>query len=245
MLPFEILYQDEYYIAINKPPGILVHKTRISEDKVFILQLLRDQIGQRVYPVHRLDRATSGVLLFGKSAEAASELGMLLMDKTVDKSYLAIVRGYMPEEGTIDYALADEESAKGMLPVPAITHFKKLGQSVIDAAIGLRYTTARFSLMEAIPETGRRHQIRKHFAHLRHPIICDSRHGDVKHNKYFREQFDMTRLLLHAGRLGFTHPFSQIPVTIQAMPDADFRNALDIVQLSTFLPAAYQLPEMN
>ena len=108
---FEILYEDEAFVAINKPSGILVHRTRISEDRVFVLQLLRDQLGHRVYPIHRLDRATSGVLLFGKTPEAAGKLGEQFMDKTVEKKYIAIVRGYAAEEELIDYALTDGSRA--------------------------------------------------------------------------------------------------------------------------------------
>ena len=224
---FEILYEDEHLIAINKPPGILVHRSRLSEDKVFVLQLLRDQIGQRLFPAHRLDRGTSGVLLFGKSAEAASALGEQFMDKSLEKKYIALVRGFVQEEATIDYPLADEESGKGL--VPAITHYKKLQQVTVDMAIGLRYSTARFSLVEIYPETGRRHQIRKHFAHLRHPVISDPRHGDVKHNKYFREQFGITRLLLHAVELKIAHPVSNEILTLKAAPDEEFLRALAIV----------------
>ena len=224
---FEILYDDADIIAINKPPGILVHRTRLSEDRVFVLQLLRDQIGQRIFPAHRLDRATSGVLLFGKTTEAAAALGQQFMDKSLGKKYTALVRGFVPEEQTIDYPLADEESGKGL--VPAVTHYKRLKQVTVDMGIGLRYSTARFSLVEAEPETGRRHQIRKHFAHLRHPIICDPRHGDVKHNKYFREQFGITRLLLHARQLTIKHPVTGDVLVLNAEPDAEFMRAVHIV----------------
>ncbi len=224
---FEILYEDADIIAINKPPGILVHRSRLSEDRVFVLQLLRDQIGQRLFPAHRLDRGTSGVLLFGKTTEAAAALGQQFMDKSLGKKYIALVRGFVQDEQTIDYPLADEESGKGL--VQAITYYKKLKQVTTDMAIGLRYSTARFSLVEVEPETGRRHQIRKHFAHLRHPIIGDPRHGDVKHNKYFREQFGITRLLLHARQLNIQHPVSGEPLCLEAEPDAEFLRAMNVV----------------
>ena len=224
---FEILYEDADIIAINKPPGILVHRSRLSEDRVFVLQLLRDQIGQRLFPAHRLDRGTSGVLLFGKTSEAAAALGQQFMDKSLGKKYIALVRGFVQDEQTIDYPLADEESGKGL--VQAITYYKKLKQVTTDMAIGLRYSTARFSLVEVEPETGRRHQIRKHFAHLRHPIIGDPRHGDVKHNKSFREQFGITRLLLHARQLNIQHPISGEPLCLEAEPDAEFLRAVDLV----------------
>ena len=233
-MSFPILFSDEHFVAINKPPGILMHRTRISEDTVFVVQLLRDQLGQRVYPVHRLDRATSGVLIFGKTPEAAGRLGEQVMDKSVDKKYLVVVRGWTPESGTIDYALDDPDSGRGRLP--AVTHFTLIGTSEIDAPIGLRYKTARFSLVEARLETGRRHQIRKHFAHLNYPVIGDKRHGDVKQNTYFREVFDMKRMLLHASELAFQHPFSGETIVIQAPVDEEFTRALGITHLYSHLP---------
>ena len=233
-MSFPILFSDEHFVAISKPPGLLMHRTRISEDTVFVVQILRDQLGQRVYPVHRLDRATSGVLIFGKTAEAAGRLGEQVMDKSVDKKYLVIVRGWTPESGTIDYALDDPDSGRGRLP--AVTHFTRLGTSEIAAAIGLRYKTARFSLVEARLETGRRHQIRKHFAHLNYPVIGDKRHGDVKQNTYFREVFGMKRMLLHASELAFRHPFSGDALSIHAPVDEEFMRALEITNLTGFLP---------
>lgn len=226
MTPFEILFEDEHLVAINKPWGILVHRTGISEDRVFVLQLLRDQLGgQYLYPAHRLDRGTSGVLLFGKNAEAARLLGEQMMDKSVTKKYLAIVRGWPPETGTIDYALEDKETRPGLF-LPAITHYKKLKSAVIDAAIGLRYPTARFSLMEIAPETGRRHQIRKHFAHVRYPIIGDTRHGDVKQNAYFKAHFNSKRMYLHAQTLQFLHPATQESIYLEAKHDIAFEQGL-------------------
>lgn len=233
-MDFPVLFSDEHFVAINKPPGILMHRTRISEDTVFLVQLLRDQLGHRIFPIHRLDRATSGALILGKTAEAASRLGIQFMDKSVDKLYLAIVRGWTPENGTIDYALDDPESGRGRLD--AITHFTRLGTSEITAAIGLRYPTARFSLVSAQLETGRRHQIRKHFAHLNYPVIGDSRHGDVKQNKYFREVFDLHRMFLHSHSLSFQHPFLEEPVHIVAPVDAVFEHTLRLLNLWEYYP---------
>jgi tRNA pseudouridine65 synthase len=226
---FEIVFQDDHYIAINKPHSILVHRTGLSQDTRFVLQLLRDQIGRRVYPIHRLDRATSGVLIFGKSAEAASRLGVLLMDKNVEKRYWAVVRGFTKDNDTIDYPLEDPETGKGMMP--AVTHYTKIAQTELDTAIGLRYPTARFSLLEVRPETGRRHQIRKHFAHLRHPVIGDVRHGDNKHNNFFRDAWGIQRLLLHAVSMRFEHPHTGQIVDIEAKPDDLFLKALGVLRL--------------
>jgi tRNA pseudouridine65 synthase len=229
--PFPILFEDEYLVAINKPAGILVHKTSMSEDKVFVLQLLRDQLGgERIFTTHRIDRGTSGVLVFAKTQEAARHLGEQFMDKSIDKKYWALVRGWLLEPATIDYALADKETKKAHLE--AVTRYIPLGTSEIDAAIGLRYPTARFSLVEAYPETGRRHQIRKHFAHINHPIIGDVRHGDVKQNKYFRDVFLHKRMMLHAAAMAFQHPDNQTIVKIEAPVDEQFREGLKLAQLN-------------
>jgi tRNA pseudouridine65 synthase len=231
--PFPILYEDEFFVAINKPSGILVHRTGMSEDRVFVLQLLRDQLGgSRIYPTHRIDRGTSGVLIFAKNPETARHFGEQFMGKTIEKKYWAMVRGWLYEPATIDYALADKETRKGHLD--AVTNYTPMGQSEIEAPIGLRYATARFSLIEAMPETGRRHQIRKHFAHIFHPVIGDVRHGDVKQNKYFRDVFDMRRMMLHAASLSFDHPETQQLMTIDAPIGEDFRHGLVLAKLEAF-----------
>jgi len=226
--PFDILYEDEILIAINKPPGILVHRTAISQDKRFVLQELRNQIGQRVFPVHRLDRGTSGVLLFAKNKEAASALGAQLRTKSIKKEYLAIVRGHPPDDGTIDYPLSKEAHKEARR---AITRFKMLQKAVVEKAVG-RYETARYSLLKLEPETGNRHQIRRHLAHLRHPIIGDKKHGDNKHNKFFKEYFGIGRLLLHASVLVFLHPISEKEVKIGAPLNVEFEKALLLLRIS-------------
>lgn len=229
---FDIVYEDADYVAINKPAGVLVHRTRISADRVFVLQLLRDQLGYRVYPIHRLDRATSGVLIFGKHPEAARALGLVFQGKGVEKKYLAVVRGYV-DAGCIDYPLADPEL--GQEAQPALTHYRCLRRSEIPHAIGLKYATARFSLVEVNPETGRRHQIRKHFAHIFHPIIGDMRHGDNKHNTYFRDRLGLECMLLHACSLAFVHPVHGLPVRIGAAYGEAFSRGLVLCGLDAAL----------
>ena len=220
---FSILFEDESLIAINKPTGILVHRTRISEDTEFVLQRLRRQIDQRIYPIHRLDRATSGVLIFGKNKEGASQLSEQFRAKKVEKQYLGIVRGYVEEQETIDYPLAKE---KWLPKKEAISHYRKLNQTEIQEPIG-RYQTARYSLVEVQIETGRRHQIRRHFSHLRHPIIGDKKHGDVKHNSYWRDNFGISRMLLHAQHMQFNHPKTGTNHLIYAPIDEAFQKALN------------------
>ena len=220
---FDILFEDEHLVAINKPSGILVHRTRISEDTRFVLQLLRDQLGQRLFPVHRLDRGTSGALVLGKNGEAASLLGAQFRNKEVEKEYLAVIRGFVSSEGTIDYPIANDPAKPRQ---EAVTHFTRLSQSELDWPIG-RYATARYSLVEIRTETGRRHQIRRHFAHIRHPVIGDKKHGDCKHNKYLREEWGIVRLLLHASELGVVHPFTGEKIRVVAPLGNVFHAAIE------------------
>ena len=223
----QILYQDEHYVAIDKPPGLLVHRSPISRDRVFVLQLLRDQLGRRVYPVHRLDRATSGVLIFGLSAAAAARLVERFEARMVDKQYLAVARGWVDAAGLIDHPVADDEG--NGIAQPARTRYRRLATVELPFAVD-RYPTARYSLVRVAPETGRRQQIRKHFKHISHHLVGDTTHGNGRHNRFFREQLGITRLLLMAHSLGFAHPYHGEPIGIDAMPDADWRRVAALFQ---------------
>ena len=212
----DILYEDAYYIAINKPNGLLVHRTRIAEEKKeFALQLLRDQTGLRLYPLHRLDRGTSGVLLFAKSAEAAAPIVKAFQERLPEKMYFAIVRGYAPESGTIDWPIRPDRDNNLKEPQEAVTHFVRLGTVELPIPVG-RYKTARYSFVKIKPETGRMHQIRKHFGHIRHYIIGDKKHGDWRHNLMFVEHLNSGSLLLHAAELTLEHPFTGSKIEIKA-----------------------------
>ncbi len=216
-----ILYRDEHTIAVDKPAGMLVHRSWIAEeDEVFLLQTLRDQIGQRVYPIHRLDRPTSGVMLFALSSEAASKMCGVFEQRSVTKEYLAIVRGYTEERGHIDYALREEPHKPEQ---QAITDYQRLATVELPIPIG-RYQSARYSLVRVTPLTGRMRQIRKHFHHIFHPLIGDTSHGEGRHNRLFREHFDCHRLLLHAHRLTLQLPHHDDTITIEApLPDEFIR----------------------
>jgi len=225
-----VLYEDDDLVAVSKPFGLIVHRTRMSEDKVFLLQSLRDQLGYPLYTIHRLDRPTSGVVLFGKTPQAAAEISKLFREQKIKKYYLAVVRGWINDSGVIEYGLKDVETGK-LQPQEAVTHYRPLGTSEIDHAIGLKYPTARFSLTLVEPLTGRRHQIRKHFSHLRHPIIGDKKHGDVKQNKYFRENFGLDRMFLHALQISFKHTFSSRQLCIYCPPDPYFLKGVEVTGL--------------
>ena len=224
MQAFDLLFHDEHFVAINKPKGILVHRTKISEDNVFVLQRLRNQIKQRIYPVHRLDRATSGVLIFGKTKASAHQLAFQFSKQNISKTYIAIVRGFVEKKASIQYPLK-----KGSRMQEAITHYELISQTTIDVAIS-RYPSSRYSFVKIVPQTGKWHQIRRHFAHIRHPIIGDKRHGDCKHNKYFREVLGIERMLLHALDLSFFHPERKEVIKLTAPTDEEFKKALEVLR---------------
>jgi tRNA pseudouridine65 synthase len=224
-MDLEILYLDEHIVAINKPHGLLVHRSPIASDaSEFAVQLLRDQIGQKVYPVHRLDRKTSGVLVFALNEEVNVLLQKSFMNKEVQKSYLTMVRGFAPEKGTIDYALTTDDGKVQ----DAVTHFITLDHFEINVPFG-KHVTSRYSLVNVEPETGRMHQIRKHFAHIFHPIIGDRPHGCNKQNKLFLEQWNMNTMLLHAQQVSFIHPVSGEEIRIQAGMSSEFKRMLDLI----------------
>ncbi len=225
MSPLNILFQDDSLVAINKPHGLLVHRSSIARDvDEFALQLLRDQLNQQVYPAHRIDRKTGGVLLFALSKEVEKLMQQQFQDNQVDKRYLAIVRGHTPDEEEIDYPLRKEN---GTLQL-AFTRYKTLARAELDVALG-SHLTSRYSFIEARPETGRMHQLRKHFSHIFHPIIGDRTHGCNKQNKLFKEQWESDTMFLHASQLIFTHPITKELVNITAPLQNEFFKLINIM----------------
>jgi tRNA pseudouridine65 synthase len=221
----DILYRDEHLIAINKPHGLLVHRSPIAADaEEFALQLLRDQIGQKVNPVHRLDRATGGLLLFALNKEAEIAMQQQFMDNLVKKTYLAIVRGHTPDKEDIDYPLKKEN---GTLQ-DAFTTYTTINRVEIAVPLG-KHDTSRYSLIEVKPATGRMHQIRKHMSHVFHPIVGDRTHGCNKQNRLFKEKWEMITLLLHASQLKFKHPVTGIEVIIEAPARDEFNRVMQLM----------------
>ena len=230
----EVIYQDEYLVAINKPSGLLVHRSPIDRHETrFALQLVRDQIGQHVYPVHRLDKPTSGVLLFGLSGEMARLVSGQFAAATVHKHYLAVVRGYCPQGGLIDHPLqlkldriADRDRRQDPLPQQAQTRFQRLATVEVPFAVD-RYPQSRYSLVALQPRTGRKHQLRRHMKHIGHPIIGDAKHGKGLHNRFFQAQYDCHRLLLACVGMELSHPVTGQPLQLQAALDAPFWRVLE------------------
>ncbi len=209
---FDILFQDDHFIAIHKPPGIHVHPTPLAKGETSCTQILKNELGQKVYSVHRLDRATSGVLLFALHADAARKVTQLFTERLVKKIYWAVVRGFVDSEGRIDHPLREDRYKER---VNAVTEYRCLATVELPYPVG-KFATARYSMVEIYPQTGRKNQIRKHFNKRSHPIIGDGTYGDNKHNRFFREQFGTYRLLLIAKSLSFEHPFTQQRLTIEA-----------------------------
>ncbi len=225
--PLEILYRDEHLVAVNKPNGLLVHRSYIAAgEAVFAMQLVRDQIGQRVHTVHRLDRKTSGVLLFALNSATAALLQESFANQLIDKKYTAIVRGFFPGDMELDYDLTNDRGKQQH----AFTRFKLLKQVEIAVPFG-KHQTSRYSLIEAYPKTGRQHQIRKHCAHLNHPIIGDRPHGCNKQNRLFKERWDMTTMLLHASVMKLKHPLTNVPLELHAPLNEEFKRVKMLLNL--------------
>lgn len=229
VVTLKIIYQDEHYIAVDKPAGLLVHRSPIDAgETVFALQLLRDQIGQIVYPCHRLDRPTSGALLFALDQDSHRFTQEELAGQGCEKNYLAVVRGWTEAAGSIDYALRSEEPPHKIQS--AVTEFETLARSELNEPVG-RYPTARFSLLKLQPKSGRKHQLRRHMAHIRHPILGDTRHGDGAQNRFLRKHCGCQRLMLRATSLVFTHRTSGERIRLQAGPEDEFDRVVKVLHI--------------
>jgi len=200
----EILLEAPRFVVVAKPSGLLVHRGW-GDDPVTALELVRDRVGRWVYPVHRLDRATSGALLFALDPEAARALHDRFEAGEVQKRYLALVRGVPPEEALIDHAIPRRE---GGPRVPAVTEVRRL------------HAGDHLALVEARPRTGRLHQVRRHLKHISHPVIGDANYGKGALNRLYRDQFGLARLALHAAEIAFLDPWTGAPVRVAApLPD--------------------------
>lgn len=222
-MELEILYEDQALIAINKPHGLLVHRTKMAADATaFAVQILRNQLGGlHVYPVHRLDRKTAGILLFAKTKQANQDVQKLFREGQVDKSYRALVRGFVKDSGCIDYALTHEDKTQ-----EAVTHYQLLQHIELNVPFG-KFETSRYSLVELKPTTGRFHQLRKHMAHILHPIIGDRPHGCNKQNKLWKEKYQIDTMCLCATELRLTYPENQL-ISISSSYSQEIQKALTL-----------------
>jgi tRNA pseudouridine65 synthase len=225
-----ILYQDDYLVAIDKPAGLFVHRSFMDKNEIyFALQLVRDQIGQYVYPVHRLDKPTSGVLLFALNKDVARQMSDMFVNKTIQKTYYALVRGHLLGDGLIDYPLkekldklGDKNVSRDKPAQEAQSYYQSIAIASVDISLG-KYNSVRYSLIKLLPKTGRRHQLRRHLAHLRHPIIGDINYGDNKQNPFFNQYFGFKRLMLIAKQLDFAHPVTGEQLNISVKFDQQWQ----------------------
>ncbi len=219
----EVLYADDAIVAVDKPAGLASHRSKlVGSDDCYLVDLVREATGRTLYLAHRLDRATSGVVLLAATKPLVASLGAQFMARTVGKRYLAVVRGHLDDVGVVDHPL----DAPGKPdPKPATTRFRTLARIELPIPLS-RYTSVRYSLVECEPETGRYQQIRRHFRHVSHHLVGDTTHGRGEHNRLFRERFGVHRLLLHARALSFDHPLGGARTTIEAPLDEPFRRAL-------------------
>jgi len=230
--PLTELYRDDWLLAVHKPAGLLVHRSPIDKHETeFALQYARElNGGDHVYAVHRLDRPTSGLLLFARDPQTASLLGQAMMTHRVRKTYRALVRGWPPESGLIDHALREHAVDRRLKDEPqplreAQTRYTRLATTQLPVEIE-GFPTSRYSLMQLHPLTGRKHQLRRHMQHISHPIIGDTNYGRTKHNHYFAQRFGHSRLMLAATELQLAHPITGAAMHLKAEPSEDFQRGV-------------------
>ncbi len=242
-VPLSIVYQDHYLVAIDKPAGLLVHKSPVDRrETLFAVQQLRDQIGQRVYPLHRLDKPTSGVLLFALSPEIVRQVAAGWAE--VRKDYLAVVRGFAPAEMLIDHPLRPDPDDRIKRPAKdepqaALTQLKTLAQIDLPYRVDT-YPSSRYSLVQCQPLSGRRHQLRRHLKHISHPIIGDAKHGKGRHNRFFATQFQAPGLMLSATRLSLPHPVSGAQLTLDTPVSPAMQRIIDTFNWRVHMPREWQ-----
>jgi tRNA pseudouridine65 synthase len=238
----EVVYRDESLVAINKPSGLLVHRSPVDRHETrFALQLLRDQLGQRVYPTHRLDTPTSGLLVFALDAQTAAALGAAFAQRRVRKNYLAVLRGWCPEQLDIDHPLREIDDPgyadrRTEAAASAQTVLRRLALAELPFSVD-RYASSRYSLAWLQPLSGRRHQLRRHMKHISHPIIGDAKYGKGLHNRFFQQQLGVSGLLLSCIGLGFAHPVSGHALQLRCRPSPQLCAAADALGWSAQLCA--------
>lgn len=221
-----VLYRDDHLVAINKPAGLLVHRGW-ARDRVTALALVRDLVGKHVHPVHRLDRATSGVLLFALDPDTTRLVQAQFAEGQVVKNYLLLCRGPLAQGGLIDHALRKSKEHERR---PACTAVRPLG------------SFERYSLVEARPYTGRQHQVRRHLKHISAPLIGDTRYGKGEHNRRFRQDFELHRLCLHASKTRLLHPYEGHELLLRAPLPDDLLQPFSLIGLADAAQRSIQAP---
>ena len=226
-MQIEILAHNERWLAVNKPAGLSVYESSYTGPREeTLLGLLRKQLDvDRLHAIHRLDHATSGVLLLARDARSAAMLSGQFESRAVDKRYIAVVRGEPADVFEVDHPLSGSDGRGA--GKPALTRFRTLARVRLPIPLA-RHPEARYALIEASPETGRYHQIRRHLKHAAHPIVGDVKYGKGEHNRVFRQHYGVHRLLLHARGLSFIDPLDDSKISVEAPYDAAFTKALAV-----------------
>lgn len=241
--PIQVVYRDDHYVAVFKPAGLVVHRGKLTRaDEPVLLQALRDQLNQFIYPIHRLDRPTAGLILFGLHSAAASRMAELFTNRHVSKYYQALVRGFAPLAGVVDKPL-QEQYGEEMFPESTIdhpkqtaeTHFHRLRLFQAPWPVS-EYPASRYSLLEIRPVTGRWHQIRRHLNHIAHPVLGDHRHGDHRCNQLLYAQTGVYRMLLTAMRMDFRHPFTDELLSIVVSRGSEFDRVINALKCYEVAP---------
>lgn len=210
-----ICFEDDYIIAVTKPCNVLVHHSymaRNMDEETTLLDLLQEQYKHKYYPLHRLDRKTSGIILLAKTREHVSVFQDLFLQNKIQKTYFALVRGFAPESGLIDSPVKGRDAN---VYKEALTTFKKINKIALNIAVH-PYESSRYSLVELNPKTGRLHQLRIHLNKISHPIIGDPKYGDRFHNRMFEKEFYCTNMFLHARKIEFIHPITKLDVCVES-----------------------------
>lgn len=221
--PLSVLHRDPWLLAVCKPAGLLMHRSALdAHEQDDLVGRLRQQLGAAVWPLHRLDKGTSGVVLLARDAVTASRLGEAFANGQVDKRYLALVRGWPAHSGEVDQALArdPEQPSAGQPRLPAVTRWQVLRRHVLPLRTRPGFEATRVALLSLQPLTGRRHQIRRHMKHIGHPLIGDATHGKGPLNRALAEHLGIARLWLHAAQIALAHPVTGEALTVRAPTDA-------------------------
>mgnify|MGYP000846293192 CR=1 FL=1 len=239
-----LIYRDEHIVVVDKPANLLVHPSYLDKNETeSAMKQLRDLLGRWVYPIHRLDKPTSGILVFALSSELAKSIAGAFAGREVVKSYLALVRGWTKEHEIIDYPLkdlwdklTDPDKLKENPAREAVTEYWRLATTELPIAVR-PHPTSRYSLLKVTPATGRNRQIRRHMKHIFHPVIGDHQHGDGHHNRMLAEHAGCNRLMLHAYSISFRHPVSMLPLHFTANPDEEFVKVLAKIGINIEMPS--------
>lgn len=208
-----IIFEDEYIMAVYKPNNILVHHSVMANnqlDELSLVQLIQQQLNKKYYPIHRLDRKTSGIILFAKQKEYVNMFQNLFLNNEIQKTYYGLVRGHIPEIGKIESPVKGRDANQHK---DALTFYKRIKTFNLPIQVG-PYENSRYSLVSLTPKTGRLHQLRIHMNKISHPLIGDSKYGDRFHNRMFETKFKNEAMFLHAKTLEFKHPYSLKNISI-------------------------------